>query len=306
MKQVLLLSFFSLLFSSVSFSQYFNQYFEGADTSYNNSVIIHLDTSTSNIWQIGPPQKTIFNSASTFPNALVTDTINNYPINNVSSFTFGINKDTYNFGGIMAIQWIQKLDLDDSLDGGYIEYSLDTGNTWINVFNDPYVYNFYGFNQQNFDTLINGDFAFSGKDTLWKDVWLCYDFSWLSLSDTLTFRFTLKSDSIDNNREGWLIDNFNVHPTWFHTINEKEQNDYIVVYPNPSSGVINVQAKKLKDFHIIEKMTVTDLSGKIVRSYEMVPTKYKIDLHDQPNGVYFINIKTNIKEEKFKVILQHE
>ena len=47
---------------------------------------MELDTSASNIWQIGKPQKIIFDSASTVPNAIVTDTINFYPINNISRF----------------------------------------------------------------------------------------------------------------------------------------------------------------------------------------------------------------------------
>jgi len=47
-----------LLFSLNSFGQgFFVQYFDGQDTSIQNAVIIKLDTSSSNVWQIGPPQK---------------------------------------------------------------------------------------------------------------------------------------------------------------------------------------------------------------------------------------------------------
>ncbi len=41
----------------------------------------------NNIWQIGKPRKTIFNSAFSPLNAIVTDTSDFYPINNYSSFT---------------------------------------------------------------------------------------------------------------------------------------------------------------------------------------------------------------------------
>ncbi len=306
MKSKLLLSALIILSTSTSFCQDFYQYFDGSDTIIGQSIIIELDTASENIWQIGAPQKPIFNAPKSVPNALVTDTINSYPVNNTSSFYFGVDQTIYNWGGILALQWSQKLDLDDSLDGAYIEYSLDTGNTWNNVFNDPHLYAFYGFNQNNQDTLTNGDVAFSGVDSLWKDVWLCYDFSWLSLADTLTFKFTLKSDGIDNNREGWMIDNMLMHPTWFHTINEKEQEKYIEVYPNPTTGLINVQTKKIDEFHIIEKLDVIDINGKIMKSYEMVPTKYTVDIRDLPTGVYFLKIKTNIQTETIRIVLNEE
>ena len=57
----------------ISTAQFFTQYFDGADTSIQNSILIETDTSVSNVWQIGHPQKIIFDSAATAPNAIVTD-----------------------------------------------------------------------------------------------------------------------------------------------------------------------------------------------------------------------------------------
>jgi len=289
----------------LSLSQNYLQYFDGADTT-SQSLQIKLDTSSTNIWQIGPPQKIIFNQAGTLPNVLITDTINSYPINNISSFTFGLASDFVDFGGVLAIQWKQKLDLDDTLDGGYIEFSSDSGATWTNAFNSPYTYNFYGFDNANKDTLVNGDVAFSGKDTNWRDIWLCFDYSWVSNFDSLIFKFTLKSDNIDNNREGWMIDNMNVHPTWFHTINEKEQDEYLLVYPNPTNGIVNIQAKKLKDYHIIKELSVVNIKGEIIQQHFNVPTKFKVDIRNQPSGIYFFTIKTNIQTETFRIVLQND
>ena len=129
-------------------AQYTTQYFDGADTIPNYSVKIKIGNNSNNIWQIGPPQKIIFNSASTAPNVLVTDTINNYPPNNISQFKFTVVP--FNTFGVMAIQWNQKLDMNLQHDGGIIEYSIDTGTTWHNIFNDPHVYNVYG-SQEKFE-----------------------------------------------------------------------------------------------------------------------------------------------------------
>src|SRR5687768_4104081 len=99
-----------LLFStfiSVRSQWLFTQYFDGADTAYESSLNISIDTAAGNIWQIGIPQKVIFDSAATVPNAIVTDTINNYPVNNTSTFTISVLNQFASWG-VLAFQWMQK------------------------------------------------------------------------------------------------------------------------------------------------------------------------------------------------------
>ncbi len=289
----------------ISYGQEYYQYFDGADTSYYNSLLIEFDTSSTNIWQVGPPQKSIFNSASTLPNALVTDTINFYPPNNSSSFSFGIDSEVLTWG-ILAFQWNQKLDLGIN-DGGIVEFSLDTGNTWQNAFNNPYVYNFYGFDPQNQVVLEDGTDAFGGTDSTWKDVWFCFDTSWLNYNDSLIVRFTLESDSIDIStddlNEGWLIDNLMAHITFIHTVNEAELKDYMVVSPNPTTGIVNITTKKIDAFHIIERIELINSAGRLVQEWGVSPTKFFLDISQHPKGMYILKVKTNIQTETFKIIL---
>ncbi|CAN5421743.1 hypothetical protein BH11BAC2_BH11BAC2_22250 [soil metagenome] len=288
-----------------STAQFNNQYFDGADTAVWNSILIELDTNSSNIWQIGPPQKTLFYDAATQPNVIITDTINYYPANDTSRF---IAKVWMNFGnfGIFALQWKQKLDLDTAFDGGIIEYSTDTGRTWVNVFNNPYVYNFYGFDTANADTLIGGEYAFSGTDTTWKDIWLCFDYSWLQQfipNDTLLFRFSLVTDSINNNKEGWVIDNMLAHITFIHTVKEINQTDYLNVYPNPTNGILNIAGEKLTEFHIIEHMELINSEGRIVEQWNNLPTKFWFDTKKYEEGMYLLKVKTNLKTETLPIVI---
>lgn len=286
-------------------AQFQFQYFDGADTIYSNSVNVLLDTNVTNIWQIGPPQKTLFNSAASQPNVMITDTVNNYPINNTSFFTIKI-ENSMGWGGIYALQWLQKLDMDSTHDGGIIEFTTDDGLTWQNVFNNPLVYNFYGFNPSNQDTLISGEFAFSGRDTTWRNIWLCFDVSWMSqLPDTISLRFTFKSDSIDNGREGWIIDDFISHPTFIHTIQEVERKQYLTVYPNPSNGIVNIEAQKKSEFHLIETMELINAKGTVVESWKNIPTKYWFDSKKYAPGFYMLKIKTNLKSETIPLIIEH-
>lgn len=287
--------------TSTSFSQTWTQYFDGADTSgYFVDVVIAPDS--TNCWQVGRPSKNIFDTASTIPNAILTDSINSYPINNFSSFGFSLLPDMFPWG-IIAIQWKQKLDMEFGKDGGLIEYSIDRVN-WIDAFNNPYVYNFYGFDPSNVTTIAGGNGAFSGTDSTWKDVWLCYDNSWASTFDTIHFRFTLKSDTTDTQQEGWMIDNLMVHLTMIHTVDEIQQ-EYLKVFPTLTEGIVNIKAKKSTDYHIIEKMELRDVNGRLVQTFGISPTKFTIDIGHHPNGIYFLTVQTNMRTETVKLVLQH-
>ena len=134
MKALLLIGCTLASFLSIGQIEHY-QYFDGADTNVWNSILIEMDTTNpNNIWQIGPPQKVIFNSASTAPNVIVTDTINSYPNSDTSRFITHTQSD-FAVMGIMAFQWSQKLDYDTTgYDGGLVEYSIDGGTSWENAF----------------------------------------------------------------------------------------------------------------------------------------------------------------------------
>lgn len=308
MKTKHILSILMVFIATFSFGQNYQQYFDRADTICDpnispSSICISISGDSANIWQIGIPQKSIFDSAATFPNALLTDTIDFYPPNNSSGFQFTIVPWTNR--GVLAIQWKQKLDMDEGLDGGKIEFSVDAGATWQNVFNNPHVYNFYGFQPTNQDTLPNGEVVFSGTDSLWRDIWLCYDMTWLSLNDSIRVRFTFTSDTIDNPKEGWIIDNMLAHLTIIHTVSEVKPEKYLNVYPNPTSDIIHIETQKIQDFHIIEQMVLVNSAGQIVDEWKRIPTKFFINVKKYSNGLYNLNIKTNIKSETVPIVINH-
>ncbi len=284
------------------------QYFDGNDTVYNpslyySSLFVKIDTASAHTWQVGKPQKTKFTSAATYPNVIVTDTVNPYRVNDSSYFTILMQQPLWS-SGIMAVRWTQRLDLDKKHDGGIVEFSLDTGKTWQNVFNNPYVYNFYGFDSSNKDTLTSGEFAFSGTDTAWKDIWLCFHFSYLASTDSIMFRFTLKSDSVDSMKDGWMMDNFRMHYTIAHTIaKDPAHNKSINVFPTATSGIVNIEAPTVQQYHIIETLYVINSVGKVVKEYRLCPPKFWVDISDQPPGTYFVKVKTNLYSGTYPITL---
>lgn len=289
----------------------FTQYFDGADTIVNQNIFIDIEPSEGNIWQIGPPQKNLFHSAASVPNLLVTDTINPYPTNDTSMFSFSVPDEFGNglgFAAIVAVQWKQKLDYDFRKDGGKIEFTLDDGLTWESAFDNPYVYNFYGFDGANLDTLGDGQYAFTGTDTTWRDIWLCFDYGLpLYYENDLTLRFTSVSDSLQGSvpREGWMIDNLLCHVTWLHTINKIEGDDvYMTVGPTPTKDRLFIETEHIEGPHFIEHMELRNTEGKCVQEWAMSPTKFFIDIGHHPTGIYFLHVKTNVKSETFKVLIE--
>lgn len=298
----LTLLFASLMLSVNAFTQTLSQYFDGADTIPSYAILIDIDSSS--VWQIGPPDKDLhFKSASTVPNVIVTDTINPYPINDTSRFEIKIAND-WGPWGILAIEWNQKLDLDSLTDWGILEFTVDDGTSWMNAFDNPFVYNFYGFDLENVDYMPSGEQAFTAQDTVWKNVWLCFDLTWMSqFGDSVKFRYSLISDSLQTQSEGWMIDNMLAHYTQVHTLPEIEQIDYMTVFPNPTEGRVYISTKKTDGFHIIEEMNLMDESGRIVETWRNVPTKFFIDIGDHPVGLYHLKVKTNLQTEEFKILL---
>ncbi len=287
-------------------SQTWTQYFEGPVTAYTIPVYIDTaDTAHVNTWQIGPPQKTIFNSAATSPNVIVTDTLNTYPIGDTSVFTIGFKPSLWASWGVLAIRWAQKLDMDHAHDWGVVEYSIDSGNTWENIFANPFVYNLYGFQTANVDTIDTGFCAFTGTDTTWRDIWLCFGLSSVSDIDTMLLRFTIMTDTVDSMKEGWMIDNFMAHITYAHTVaKDPFHNTEIRVYPNLSAGIVNIEAPAVKQFHITEYLGVINMAGKVVKEYRNIPTKYYIDLSDQPPGLYYLKVRTNLYSGTYPVMIR--
>jgi hypothetical protein len=307
----LLLALFSLTSASLAFSQYNgSQYFDGADSTFytgpwvNGSIYVYTDSNPQNIWQVGKPQKVIFDSAATYRNAIVTDTVNPYPVGNTSSFYFDY-ANHYMSHEILGIQWKQKLDMDKGTDGGLVEFSFDYGATWLNAFNNPYVWNFFGYDPQNKDTLSTGEYAFSGTDSTWKDVWLCYQLDFVaSMTDSIKIRFTFKSDSVNNNREGWMIDNLQTHITIMHPVKETAKKDYFNISPNPADNTIHVELAQATGYHIIEEMELISADGKSLQKWNKIPTRFWFDVSKYPVGQYYLKIRSNLQSQTLPVVIQ--
>lgn len=268
---------------------------------------LSLDTSADNIWQIGQPSKVFFDSAFSAPNAIVTDTLLNYPVNVNSHFDLYIGE--YNFPEYpynIAIQIQHKFDTDTLKDGCFISVSYDYGENWMNIIHDtvypeatPSWDNYNLYTEGN--TLFNGEFGFSGRSDGWDTTIFSWHYipveSWDDIGDTMIVRFNFISDSIDSEKEGWMIDNIRLFeadlPGGIHNMDMPGFNIYpipakerfVIVLPVRNTG--NYQ-NSLSD-HIIE---IYDLQGREVKKIKVSQRQKKINVGVEgwKKGVYFVHM----------------
>lgn len=299
MKNLILLLTISLT-SIQSFAQWRENVYDTITFEEPYEYLV-IDTSSQNIWQIGEPNKIFFDSAYSIPNAIVTDTLNFYPINNNSYFDLKIGAFNYDDGYPydIFIEIKHKFDTDTLKDGGFITVSYDNGLTWMNIINDT-VYgqatpswdnaNLYNFN----DTLYNGQFGFSGH----SNGWITTMFSWHYITvknnidvigDTMIVRFNFISDSIENNKEGWMIDNIKLYSVDLgFGINDIKSLKFNIT-PNPMNETAIIELDSYNEI----QLSIFNFQGNLVRQKNYFNNQSIIINRDKLNsGIYFIKIRT--------------
>jgi hypothetical protein len=259
-----------LLCSSTCFAQWYTIDF---DTPQSDSLLT-IDTAAGNIWQIGHTTKAFFHSSDSTI-AIMTDTLNPYPLNNLS--TFEIRLDGVGGGMAVYVDFDHKLESDTLHDGGYLELSAD-GSTWTNVMQQGF--EFYPLSATPVGLLENGTLAFSGIRN-WEHVAgrICN-----TLGDTVYLRFSFYSDSVPDNKAGWLIDNITFSFDDCAGIGQYRKDNLIEIFPNPTLDKIFV--KRVQRFPS-SRLTVTDVTGRIVVA-KAFPQNGLVDVSALPNGVYYM------------------
>jgi len=261
--------------------------------------VIRIDSGS--LWQIGSPHKTFFSSAHHGSQAIVTDTLNNYPANDTSRFIYTLYPPYISTCGT-TLSFLHKYDMDTLGDKGIIEVSYDGGHSWISLqdtsgasnFSGPFMFNWqYDYHETSATSTIHNPII-NGK----SDGWIRSSFYWMWYfvmksdtiiinPDSLMLRFTFISDSIIKNKEGWMIDDISV---WYETLCSGilvcPPADYLKIYPNPSSGIVYIN---FGDRFESTRVEIINSLGQMVLTKNInTENTAEIDLSGQPIGPYFI------------------
>jgi hypothetical protein len=249
-----------------------------------------------NTWQIGKPQKTFFDSAYTTPFAIVTDTMNPYPAGNYSCFELTIDNP---YGASCYVDFKHKYDSRPDHDGGYITVSWDDGISWHNIATDrsgPYYCfpahlncSMYGNINLPTSLLFNGEYGFSGHSAGWVHTCLEWYTPIVSKS-TMRLRFNFISDTLQQNMEGWLIDNILVFSIDMGLgIREfVDGSSHSWFFPNPVRNTASFTMNRTYDNVHYE---LTDSRGSVVRNENLgICSDFTFNTGNLSPGIYFMRL----------------
>lgn len=295
------------------------QIFEGLGIVYSEECNfeedcgrVELDTALTNIWQIGKPNKVVFDTAYSPTNCIITDTALTYPVSNHSFFEYTahpIDADgLYNY----ILGFKHRVDSDSLIDGGYIEFRYDPEGIWRNVADHQTLYPEIDFAAENLygeaDTLAGGIKGFSGLSNEWVHtriqwVWV---YPIREVFDTLYLRFNFISDSVDTNRDGWMIDDFSLSIIDVGGSVEEYRLDEsrLDIFPNPSLGntIVKYDNHQNDSYTLVVLnvmgQTVINLSG-------LSGSTVSLDTKKLPKGIYEVQIQQegNIRARE-KLVVQ--
>jgi hypothetical protein len=285
MKRVLLLVLFSFFMLEV-FPQWGQGFVNFDDTI--GLYRIYIDTTIQgNAWQIGAPHKTVFNGAYSFPNAIMTDTLNPCPPGSQSVFYYRTSGDFNTDSHDAGLGFWYKTDCDTLSDYGIVEMSVDSGQTWHNILTWGYgyaswvvydsLYNVVETSWSGNDTII-----FTGKNTSWY-LFSCDDGLDMSIYDSIIYRFTFHSSDSSSLRDGWMIDNIHFN-TWWESV--PGHGFPCRVYPNPARDRITILSPEM-----IEEYEITGIMGTVLAKGKTNGKALTIDLSGLPEGLYFYRIR---------------
>lgn len=247
----------------------------------NSALFIDTVDYKRNQWQIGRPNKRVFDSAFTYPNAIVTDTSAPCLPNDTSVFVLKIASSGFpNEYELYWFSFVYQLDIDTG-DIAMLEVSIDSGKAWINVLKDTN--NYFDWTRPG---AIKPDLATS--TTKWDSAVIVPHVLPTPYNDTLLLRFTLITGSDTTARDGWMIDHI---ATQYPTEGVADiSRPLFQLYPNPASSDVRLSFAQGLSRNCI--LSVIDGLGRqvFVQGLNKGSTDYSLSVRGWTKGLYFIEL----------------
>jgi subtilisin-like proprotein convertase family protein len=150
----------------------------------------------------------------------------------------------------------------------------------------------------NFENMCNNAPAISGA---FQPIDALSTFNGENMAGTWTLTvFDSFTSSDDGSIEAWSLEICTAPiPTG---INSTVIESNVVLYPNPTSNVLNVSFGNIQ---VVEHVTLTDLQGKIIiQEKNITSNNLQLDLSNYNNGLYLLQVQSKEDSKVFKVTKQ--
>lgn len=269
-----------------------------------------LRIDSGSIWEIGKPNKQVFNGAYSDSFSIVTSLNSDYPANDTSVFFVSLydtlNHWVPNYLGIyfpIDISFTHRFITDSGNDYGNIEISVDGGHQWYDLLSDSlnavtgynaignyYTANNYHYFESSGDTLFDS-LKVSGNSDGWVHSKFSKEINNLNVShiDSIILRFSFISDSLGQD-EGWQIDDLCLSLDVVLSIEEYNSEKVLRIYPNPTHDILHIDF--VTGYNQNSIFELYDVLGKQVLRTHLINEVNSISVSDLPTGVYTYRLGT--------------
>jgi hypothetical protein len=215
--------------------------------------------SDTGIWEIGSPTKKTIRPSYSPPNCVVTDAghpvgvnVNEYIQFDIPARNEGDQTPTY-----LAISFNYQNDLSLNRDKCNISMAFDSSDyhnlVYLDMLYDQEDFSdmWYGINDY---VTFDADTAVTGTSGGWRAGSIEVIF-YMTVEpagdgevevDTVHLRFTLETDSIDDNGGGFAIDNFDYRFVFWGEVDQINAGNKLHVYPNPVENTVTLSCDQFK------------------------------------------------------------
>ncbi|MBL7940677.1 MAG: T9SS type A sorting domain-containing protein [Flavobacteriales bacterium] len=260
-------------------------------------------------WQIGPPQKPVFNAALTAPNALVTDTLQPYPVGGTSYAEFSV--PVYSFGDGVEITFSQRINVDPGEAYGWVEY-FDAAFTNDRVKTDPWQGWYTGYIDWTGDGLdTDSALVFTGTNNGWGGATLTWQCLAVlqgpqnrdDLPDSMRFRFAFQSRANTNGADGWMIDDLLVTNKGCSGSVAEFPHANLSVSPSPTTDRVVLELTNVPPGFV--KLELFRADGALVVQETMRNLRHVMDLAALPDGIYLLRVTNASGALAERLVVQH-
>lgn len=259
-------------------------------------------------WQIGQPNKPVFTSAYSIPNALVTDTLLPHPASLTCYAEFSPLIDDQGYIG----KWLSfrhRMDMDSLQSFGWVETKGEFQSDWarIGYWTD--------WSMQLTDFIGDGSITdtgvvFTGTNAEWTDVEMTMDCIAVINGEgergggpaVRKYRFVFQGNANGNARDGWMIDDVRLSSRACMGGELERRERPLLAFPIPASDKLTIDGMNQGP----GRCDLVDAQGRVLRTWmRSFNGAWDLDVQSLPNGAYAIRTFTENEQAMARFVVHH-
>jgi photosystem II stability/assembly factor-like uncharacterized protein len=237
-----------------------------------DDAIINYSDNNNSSWELANPSGANLNKTGSGNKAYCTNANGTYN-NDTKDYLLSPCYDLTQLSN-PEISFIMAHDIEKDYDAFYVEYTIDSGNTWqiLGAYGDRKWYN----SESSEGACVGGQWTGTNLSmNTYK-----HDLSFINNEPSVIFRFVMASDPLSA-QEGVVIDQLKI-------AEKLNTNSKLLLYPNPTDNEVKILWNQIKPQHL----NIVNLQGMIIYEQRVNAgsDSVNINISSLSKGIYLINL----------------